>query len=136
MSWRWSALGHPARALLGVAAAQPVVVHHHLLGQRDDVQVFFVFDTSTSMSARTGPHGETRLARAKKEAEEMLPKLGSIPVGLASMTDRVLPSLMPTTNARTSSGETPQQSIGINQPPPESMPPAGARRPSRPSIRS
>ena len=43
-------------ALLGVAAAQPVVVHHHLLGQRLDVQVFFVFDTSTSMSARTGPH--------------------------------------------------------------------------------
>ncbi len=48
----------------------------------------------------------------------MLPKLGSIPVGLASMTDRVLPSLMPTTNA-TLLRRTLQQSIGINQPPPE-----------------
>ena len=27
--------------LMGVAAAQPVVVRHHLLGQRLDVQVFF-----------------------------------------------------------------------------------------------
>lgn len=111
-------------ALLGVAAAQPVVVHHHLLGQRLDVQVFFVFDTSTSMSARTGPHGETRLKRAKQEAEEMLPKLGSIPVGLASMTDRVLPNLMPTTND-TLFRRTLQQSVGINQPPP------GQRYPGR-----
>ena len=55
--------------LMGVAAAQPVVVRHHLLGQRLDVQVFLVFDTTTSMTARTGQRGGTRLARAKQEAE-------------------------------------------------------------------
>ena len=105
-------------ALLGVAAAQPVVVHHHLLGQRLDVQVFFVFDTSTSMSARTGPHGETRLAAreagGRGDASEARRASRS---GVASMTDRVLPNLMPTTNA-TLLRRTLQQSIGINQPPP------------------
>ena len=32
--------------LMGVAAAQPVVVRHILLGQRLDTQVFLVFDTT------------------------------------------------------------------------------------------
>jgi len=71
--------------LMGVAAAQPVVVRHHLLGQRQDTQAFFVFDTSQSMLARTGPHGPTRLARAKHEAEEVARTLGDIPVGLAAI---------------------------------------------------
>ena len=103
--------------LMGVAAAQPVVVQHHLLGQRLDAQAFFVFDTSSSMTARTGPEGPTRLARAKKEAEEVMRRLGDIPVGLAAMTDRVLPVLMPTPNFGLVR-RTLQQSVGINQPPP------------------
>ena len=37
----------------------------------------------------------TRLERSKREAEEVIPKLGDIPVGVATMTDRVLPDLMP-----------------------------------------
>ena len=103
--------------LMGVAAAQPVVVKHHLLGQRLDVQAFFVFDTSSSMQARTGLRGPTRLARAKREAEEVIRKLGDIPVGLAAMTDRVLPVLMPTPNFGLVR-RTLTQSVGINQPPP------------------
>jgi hypothetical protein len=103
--------------LMGVAAAQPVVVRHHLLGQRQDVQVFFVFDTSQSMTARTGPHGPTRLTRAKKEANEVVRKLGDIPVGLAVMTDRTLPVLMPTPNFGLVR-RTLAESVGINQPPP------------------
>jgi hypothetical protein len=106
--------------LMGVAAAQPVVVRHQLLEQRLDVQAFFVFDTSRSMTARTGPRGPTRLERAKREAEEVIPKLGDIPVGLASMTDRVLPDLMPTSNLaliRRTMG----QSVGINRPPPSAV---------------
>ena len=106
--------------LMGVAAAQPVVVRHHLLGQRQDVQVFFVFDTSTSMKARTGPHGPTRLSRAKREAEQVIPKLGDIPVGLAAMTDRVLPVVMPTPNYGLVR-RTLDQSVGINQPPPSQI---------------
>jgi von Willebrand factor type A domain len=104
-------------ALMGVAAAQPVVVRRDLLGQRFDVQAFFVFDTSSSMSARTGPQGPTRLERAKREGAEVVGKLGDIPVGVASMTDRVLPDLMPTSNLALFR-RTLDQSVGINRPPP------------------
>ena len=106
--------------LMGVAAAQPVFVRHQELGQRLDVQVYFVFDTSTSMSARTGPHGLTRLERAKQEAEEVIPKLGDIPVGVASFTDRVLPYLMPTPN-QVLIRRTLAQSVGIDRPPPSQV---------------
>ena len=119
--------------LMGVAAAQPVVVRHHLLGQRQDVQVFFVIDTSASMRARTGPHGPTRLSRAKREAEEVIPKLGDIPVGLAAMTDRVLPVVMPTPNYGLVR-RTLEQSVGINEPP-RARSTRAARPPSRRSFR-
>ena len=76
-------------ALVGVAAAQPVVIHSQALIERVDAQVYLVFDTSLSMTARTGPHGPTRLARAKREAEALIPQLGNIPVGIATLTDRV-----------------------------------------------
>jgi len=104
-------------ALVGVAAAQPVVIRHQLLEQRDDVQAFFVFDTSTSMAARTGPDGLTRLQRAKQEAEQVIPKLGDIPVGLATMTDRVVPVVMPTSSL-VLIHRTLGQSVAINKPPP------------------
>lgn len=103
--------------LMGVAAAQPVVIRHQELGERLDVQAFFVFDTSTSMEARTGPNGPTRLERAKQEAEQVISKLGDIPVGVANMTDRVLPDLMPTPN-RFLFRRVLDQSVGINRPPP------------------
>ncbi len=106
--------------LMGVAATQPVVVRRHLLQQRQDVQAFFVFDTSRSMTARTGPHGPTRLGRAKREAEAVIPHLGEIPVGVASMTDRVLPELMPTPNLAIIR-RTIQESVGINRPPPSEV---------------
>jgi von Willebrand factor type A domain len=104
-------------ALLGVAAAQPVVVHRQNLTERIDAQVFIVLDTSLSMSARNGPHGPTRLDLAEREARSLIPQLGDIPVGLATMTDRVLPNVMPTTNTGLVL-ETLDQSIGIDQPPP------------------
>lgn len=106
--------------LMGVAATQPVVVRRHLLQQRVDVQAFFIFDTSRSMTARTGLHGPTRLERAKREADEVVPQLGEIPVGVASMTDRVLPNLMPTPNLAVIR-RTIQEAVGINQPPPSEV---------------
>jgi hypothetical protein len=106
--------------LMGVAAAQPVVVRHQLLGQRLDVQTFFVFDTSGSMAARTGRHGLSRLARAKQEAAAVVPKLGDIPVGIATWTDRVLPDLMPTPNHALFQRVL-AQSVGINRPPPSQI---------------
>lgn len=111
--------------LMGVAAAQPVVVRRHVLGQRLDVQVFFVFDTSRSMSASTGARGPTRLERAKQEAGDVIEKLGDIPVGLATMTDRVLPDLMPTPNLALVRS-TLDQAVGINRPPPSQQYPGRA----------
>ena len=111
-------------ALMGVAAAQPIVVQRHTLGQRLDVQAFFVFDTSLSMSARTGK-GPTRLERAKREAEGVARKIGDIPVGVATMTDRVLPELMPTPNS-TLIQRTIEESVGINRPPPSKFYPGRA----------
>jgi von Willebrand factor type A domain len=104
-------------ALVAVAATQPVVIHKKTLTERVDAQVFLVFDTSLSMSARSGLHAPTRLARAKQEARALIPQLGDIPVGIATMTDRILPNLMPTTNAGVAL-RTMDQSVWIDEPPP------------------
>jgi hypothetical protein len=104
-------------ALVAVAAAQPIIVRREAVIQRADAQAFFVLDTSRSMSARSGPDSPTRLERAEREAESVLPQLGDIPVGIATMTDRVLPNLMPTTNEGLIR-RTIDQSVGINKPPP------------------
>jgi hypothetical protein len=104
-------------ALVAVAAAQPVVIHSKAFDERLDAQVFIVFDTSLSMSARTGLDAPTRLTLAKQEARTLIPKLGDIPVGIATMTDRVLPNLMPTTTTALAL-RTVTQSVRIDQPPP------------------
>ena len=103
--------------LVAAAATQPVVIHKQTLTQRVDAQVFLVFDTSLSMSARSGPNAPTRLARAEQEATAVIPQLGDIPVGIATMTDRVLPNLMPTTNIGVAL-RTVDQAVRINEPPP------------------
>lgn len=104
-------------ALVAVAAAQPVVIHAKAFTERLDAQVFIVFDTSLSMSARGGPDAPTRLTRAKDEARTLIPQLGALPVGVATMTDRILPELMPTTTTALAL-RTVNQSVRINEPPP------------------
>ena len=103
--------------LVGVAAAQPVVVRHRSLGERSDAQAFFVFDTTLSMAARKAPGDPSRLERAVREAAQILPKLGDIPVGVVAMTDRALPELMPTPDQALVL-RTLHLSVGINRPPP------------------
>ena len=112
-------------ALVGVAAAQPVVVHRQALRERIDAQAFIVFDTSLSMSAQSGPNAPTRLEQAESEARTVIPQLGDIPVGIATMTDRVLPNLMPTTNSALVL-RTVDQSVGIDEPPPSQQYPGRA----------
>jgi hypothetical protein len=104
-------------ALLGIAAAQPVVVRQRQLSQRADAQAYFVFDTSLSMAARSGLHAPSRLQRAKRTALRLAATLGDLPVGVASMTDRTLPSLLPTTDLGLID-RTVLQSIGVDRPPP------------------
>jgi len=104
-------------ALVAVAAAQPVVVRDKLVNERADAQAFVVFDTSLSMRAAAGPGKLTRLERAKRMAISLERKLSDVPFGIASMTDRTLPNLMPTTDEALFD-RTVRQSVGVDQPPP------------------
>jgi hypothetical protein len=104
-------------ALVAVAAAQPVVVRRQTIHERGDAQAFFILDTSLSMDASAGPGEPTRLARAKRLASQLQTRLADVPVGLAGMTDRVLPYVMPTTDPALFR-RTLAQSVGINEPPP------------------
>jgi hypothetical protein len=103
--------------LVGVAAAEPVVVRSQLVRQRGDAQAFFVFDTSRSMLASAGAGLPDRLARAKQIARVLEQALGGVPVGIASMTDRALPDLMPTVDGSLFA-RTLRESVGIDEPPP------------------
>jgi hypothetical protein len=104
-------------SLVAVAAAQPVVVRAQLVNERADAQAFFVFDTSLSMQASAGPGQLTRLARAKRLALRLRATLPDVPIGIASMTDRTLPNLMPTTDAALFA-RTLSQSVAVDRPPP------------------
>ena len=103
--------------LVGIAAAQPIVVRQQLLRERSDAQAFFVFDTSLSMSARGALGAPSRLARSERLARALRSRLPDVPVGIATMTDRTLPDLMPTTDASLFS-RTLAASVGIDRPPP------------------
>ena len=86
--------------LVGIGAAQPVVEQWEEHAARTDAQAFFAFDTSRSMLASSGPGEPTRFDRAVTAARRMRAALGELPVGVASLTDRVLPHVFPTANPR------------------------------------
>jgi hypothetical protein len=102
---------------LGLAAAQPVVVLHETIRMRTDAEALFVLDTSRSMLARRGPGSATRLARAKADAAVLRDAIPTVPVGLASVTDRTLPYLFPSPDEN-SFRRTLAASVGIERPPP------------------
>jgi hypothetical protein len=92
----WTALAIVAAlALLGVAAAQPAV--RSTTGQqvRTDAEAIYVIDTSRSMLARSSPRGRTRIERARAAAVQLRRRLADVPSGVATLTDRVLPDLLP-----------------------------------------
>lgn len=103
--------------LVGVAAAQPVVTSTRTVPQRSDAEVFVVVDTSRSMLASPSSGETTRIERARAEALALQEELPGIPLGIASMTDRVLPHLFPTVDRRVYR-ETMLAAIGIERPPP------------------
>ncbi len=106
-----------AAALIGVAAAQPVLEQTSERRVRTDVEAFFVVDVSRSMLAQTAQGSPTRLERAKRLATELRAALPDVPVGLASFTDRVLPHLFPNADVDVFQA-TLDRSIGIERPPP------------------
>ena len=107
-------------ALVAVAAAQPVVIRNRMVSERADAQAFVLFDTSLSMTAAAAAGRPTRLARAKQLAVRLQQALPDLPMGVASMTDRSLPNLLPTTD-RTLFARTVDQAVAVDEPPPSQV---------------
>ena len=82
-------------ALLAVSAAQPAVAHSQHVRLRHDVQVLFVFDVSRSMAASVHLRSATRLDRAVGAAVQLRATVPDLSAGIATLTDRVLPNLLP-----------------------------------------
>jgi len=104
-------------ALLALAATQPVLDLKRQRSARTDAEAMFVVDTSRSMMASRGAHGASRFDRAKRMMLRLRSRLPDIPVGVASMTDRTLPHLLPTLDEQ-SFAAIDKRVLGIEQPPP------------------
>jgi hypothetical protein len=103
--------------LLGIAAAQPVVETTRVVPERTDVEAYVVVDVSRSMLAAAGPGEPTRFERAQELAVDVRAALPEVPFGVASLTDRVLPHLFPTTDERVFAA-TVSEAIDVESPPP------------------
>jgi hypothetical protein len=105
--------------LLGAAAMQPVGSRVEPRQGRTDAEAIFVFDISRSMEARASRDAPTRFERALTSAKELRAAMPDVPVGIASVTDRVLPHLFPTTSENVFTA-TVDRVLGIERPPPDS----------------
>ena len=103
--------------LLGVAAAQPVISGSRTQVGRADAEVYLLFDTSRSMLAKQSVGSADRLTRAKGIAQDLRSHLAQVPVGIASLTDRMLPHLLPTLDAQVFVS-TLRDAVAIERPPP------------------
>jgi hypothetical protein len=103
--------------LLSVALAQPVIRYTGEHKVRTDAELYYVFDVSRSMAAASSPESPRRFDRAIDTAERLHQRLAHIPSGVATMTDRVVPSLFPTGNDEVFTA-TLEDALTIGQPPP------------------
>ncbi|MEX2645950.1 MAG: VWA domain-containing protein [Gaiellaceae bacterium] len=104
-------------ALLGLAGAQPVLESDRERLERTDAEVWVVLDASRSMLASGGAGSPTRFDRARELALRLAEELPETPLGLASMTDRVLPHVFPTTDTRVVA-QALFESMGVERPGP------------------
>jgi len=102
--------------LVSLGAAQPVLERDHTRSVRHDAEALFVLDTSKSMASASSPTAESRFERSRRMAEQMRNAIPEIPAGIASLADRVLLHLFPTTDT-TSFRRTLDQSLDIERPP-------------------
>lgn len=105
-------------ALISIAAAQPVVSSIDTSKGRADAEVVMVFDITRSMLAQSGQSGPNRLERSRALANDLRLRIPDVKVGIASVTDRILPHLFPSLSPHASS-TTMQRAIGIERPPPD-----------------
>jgi von Willebrand factor type A domain len=103
--------------LLALAATQPIVETERTVEERTDAEAFVLVDVSRSMLASADAGSPTRLERARHVAEELRQRVPQVPIGLLSLTDRVLPHLFPTTDG-TVFVATLEEALGIERPPP------------------
>ena len=104
-------------ALLGLAAAQPVLHREVPQYARRDAEAIVAFDISRSMLAAPARTASSRLERATAIAKRLRARLADTPVGVASFTDRVLPHLFPSSDSSAFSA-TVSRAIGVEHPPP------------------
>lgn len=105
--------------LLGLAAAQPLLQRTATRQVRADAEVLLVLDISRSMLARRSLGEPTRLERAKAAASRLRASLPEVPVGIASVTNRVLPHLFPSPDQDVFEA-TLERVVDIEHPPPGS----------------
>lgn len=103
--------------LAGLSAAQPALTHRAPAQVRQGTQALFVLDTSRSMAASSGPGQATRLDRARAIAISLRRAIPHVAAGVATLTDRVLPDLLPVTDARGFDGVV-DGAVAIESPPP------------------
>jgi hypothetical protein len=101
--------------LVGIGAAQPVLEERREHSARTDAHAFFLLDTSRSMLAASAPGETTRFERAVSAARELRSAVPELPVGIASLTDRVLPMVFPTASHETFDRVL-RYSIGVDRP--------------------
>src|SRR5215210_4389326 len=103
--------------LLGTAAMQPTIDIRTQHPTRTDVEVWFVMDISRSMVASRTPTSPTRYERAAAAAQRLRAEVRETPTGIASLTDRLLPHLFPTSDQAVFAA-TLTRAIGVDRPPP------------------
>lgn len=103
--------------LLALAVAQPVIRYSGVHRVRTDAEIYYVFDVSRSMAASSSPGGTSRFRRAVDTAEAVHQRLADLPSGIATLTDRVLPSLLPTANDEVFTA-TAEEALHLGTPPP------------------
>jgi hypothetical protein len=103
--------------LLAIAASQPAIEQTTTRNAISNAEIYAVLDTSRSMQASTGAHSATRLQRAIDEVGRISDALPNFRFGIASLTDRLLPYLFPTSDRRLLAA-TLASSVGIDTPPP------------------
>ncbi|HTO24659.1 MAG TPA: hypothetical protein VMJ49_02085 [Gaiellaceae bacterium] len=104
-------------ALLGLAAAQPALDRSSSQKVRTDAQALFVLDTSRSMAASRTPTSPSRLDRAVEAAVQLRAAIPRVPSGIATLTDRVLPDLLPVAGTTGFDGVA-RRAVSIESPPP------------------
>lgn len=101
--------------LLALGAAQPVLERERTQVVRPDAEAFFVFDTTRSMAAADSPGAATRFERAVSLATRLRSAVPQLRVGVATLTDRVLPHLFPTSRADSFHAVL-EEAVGIERP--------------------